>query len=68
MATSAPIVMKHTRFPARLAWLQERVRTHVRPYHLAIGAAVALISLIFAVVIGVMVLIATNFNLLGWIE
>ncbi len=68
MSTSSPVVTAPVTFPARLAWLQQRIQTHVRPYHLAVGAVVGLVTAIFAAVIVVVVLIVTNFNVLGWIE
>ena len=68
MSTSAPVIKPPASFPEHLAWLQHTVRTHVRPYHVAIGAAVGIITVVFLVVIGVLVLISTNFNLLGAIE
>jgi len=68
MATSAPEVTKPVTFPARLAWLQRQVQIHVRPYHLAIGAVIGLVSTGFVVLVLVMVLIVTNFNVLGWME
>jgi hypothetical protein len=68
MSTSAPEVTAPVTFPEKFAWLQRRIQTHVRPYHLAVGAVVGLVTAIFAVVIVLMILVATNFNVLGWIE
>jgi hypothetical protein len=52
MSTSAPEVTQPVTFPARFAWLQHRIRHHVRPYHVVIAALAGLI----------------NFNVLGWME
>ena len=68
MSTSAPEVTAPVTFPEKLVWLQRRIQTHVRPYHLAMGAVVGLITVVFLVVIVLMILVATNFNVLGWIE
>jgi hypothetical protein len=68
MASSAPTIKSPATFPAPLAWLQQRVRLHVRPYHLAIGAVVGLVTGIFAALIVVLLLISTNFNILAWME
>ncbi len=65
---SSPEVTPPVTFPARLAWLQRNVRTHVRPYHFAVGGLVGLITAIFAAVLVLMILVATNFNILSWIE
>jgi hypothetical protein len=65
---STPEVTQPVTFPAKLAWLQRQVQTHIRPYHLVFGAAVGLITLVFLVLTAVLILIATNFNLLGAIE
>jgi hypothetical protein len=68
MSTSYPQVTPPVTFPARLAWLQHNIKSRVRPYHFAIGAVVGLITAIFAVVLVLMVLTATNFNILAWME
>ena len=68
MAGSSPVVRAPVTFPERIAWLQKQVVTHVRPYHLAVGAAIGLITVVLVALVGVLVLIATNFNLLGLIE
>jgi cobalamin biosynthesis protein CobD/CbiB len=68
MATSAPLVTPPAKFPARLAWLQREIQHRVRPYHVAVGAILGLITAVFTVIIVLMLLTATNFNLLGWME
>ena len=68
MSSSAPQTVPPVTFPARLAWLQHNIKARVRPYHLAIAALVGLISAVFGGLIVVLVLIAMNFNLLGWME
>ena len=68
MAGSSPVVRPPVTLPERAAWLQKQVLTHVRPYHLAVVAVVGLITTVIAVLIGVLILIATNFNILALIE
>jgi hypothetical protein len=68
MSDSPPQVTQPVTFPDRLAWLQHRIQARIRPYHLAIGALVGLITAVFGTVIIVLLLIATNFNVLGWME
>jgi hypothetical protein len=68
MATSAPEVTPPAVFPPGWAWLQSRIPYRVRPYHLVVGAVAGLITTLFLVVVVLIVLVATNFNVLGWIE
>jgi hypothetical protein len=68
MSSSSPQVTAPVTFPARIAWLQNTIKARVRPYHLVMGVAVGLITTVFAVVVAVLILIATNFNVLGWVE
>jgi hypothetical protein len=68
MSTSAPEVTQPVTFPEKFAWLQRQIQTRIRPYHLVVGAVVGLITGIFTVVIVLMILVATNFNVLGWTE
>jgi hypothetical protein len=68
MSTSAPEVIQPVTFPARLIWLQHQMRHHIRPYHVAVAAVLGLITAVFVALILVIALVATNFNLLGWIE
>jgi hypothetical protein len=68
MSTSAPEIKPPVTFPASLAWLQHNIRARIRPYHLAMAAVLGLITVVFTVVIVLMILVATNFNVLGAIE
>jgi hypothetical protein len=68
MSTSSPEVTSPVTFPARLAWLQHTIKARVKPYHLVMGAVIGLATVGFVVVIAVVILIATNFNVLGSIE
>jgi hypothetical protein len=65
---STPEITQPVTFPARLAWLQREMKHRVRPYHVVFGAAMGLITVGFAVLVVALLLIATNFNLLSWIE
>ncbi len=68
MSTSAPEVTQPVTFPAGLAWLQHQLRHRVRPYHLVVAASLGLATVVFAALVLVIVIVATNFNVLGWIE
>ena len=68
MSTSAPEVVQPVTFPARLAWLQHRMRHHIRPYHVVVASVLGLITAVFVGIVLVIVIIATNFNVLGWVE
>jgi hypothetical protein len=68
MSTSSPEVTSPVTFPARFAWLQHTIKARVKPYHLVMAAALGLATVGFVVVIAVMILVATNFNVLGWTE
>jgi hypothetical protein len=68
MSTSAPEIIQPVTFPARLAWLQHQMRHRIRPYHVVVAAIVGLITTVFAVITLVIIIVATNFNVLGWVE
>jgi hypothetical protein len=68
MSTSAPEVTPPVSFPSRFAWLQERIPYRPRPYHVVIAAIAGLITVVFLVIVALLILVATNFNVLGWIE
>jgi uncharacterized metal-binding protein len=65
---SSPEVTAPVTFPARFAWLQREIRHRVRPYHVIIGALIGLITAVFGVIILLILIVATNFNPLGWVE
>jgi hypothetical protein len=68
MSTSAPEVTQPVTFPAGLAWLQHQMRHRIRPYHVVVAALLGLVTVVFAVVVLVIVIVASNFNVLGWVE
>jgi hypothetical protein len=68
MSTSAPEVTPPVTFPARLAWLQHQVQHRIRPYHVVVAALLGLVTAVFAAVVLVIVIVATNFSVIGWIE
>ena len=43
-------------------------RQHATPYHLAVAAVLGGITAVFAVVIGLLLIVALNFNVLSLIE
>ena len=46
----------------------ERVKPFLAPYYLTVAAVLGAITVGFAVVTVLLVLVATNFNVLGWME
>ncbi len=64
MSSSTPPATSSLWFPRRApGWVRQ-----IRPYHLAVAAALGLITVIFVAIIAVLFLISTNFNLLGAVE
>jgi hypothetical protein len=48
--------------------LIERLKPYTAPYYLTVAAVLGAISTVFVVVTVVLILIVTNFNILGWWE
>lgn len=46
----------------------EKLKPYLVPYYFAVAAVLGLITVVFAVVVGVLILMVTNFNILGLIE
>ncbi len=46
----------------------ERLKPYLVPYYMTVAAVLGGITAVFAVVTFLIVLVATNFNLLGWME
>jgi len=67
MPTPSPITPASFPFPAP-AWLMERLKPFLAPYYLIIGAALGAITAAFVALTVVLILIATNFNVLSLIE
>jgi hypothetical protein len=63
MATSSPAASA-TAKPSVL----DRVKPFLAPYYLTVLGLLGAITVGFVVVIGLIVLVATNFNILGWME
>jgi hypothetical protein len=63
-APSAP----STASPALIAGLRERLKPYLTPYYITVAAVLGGITVGFVVLTLVIILIATNFNLLGAIE
>ncbi len=64
MATTSPTMEK----PNPIATLKKRVEPFLAPYYLTLGAVIGGITVGFIVLTLVIVLVATNFNVLGLIE
>jgi hypothetical protein len=50
------------------SFLQKIIQPHTLSFNLTVAAAVGIITVIFATIILFVVMVAANFNLLGWIE
>jgi hypothetical protein len=68
MATPAPNTASKTTFADFAAGIQKRAKPYLVPYYLTLGAVLGAITTLFIVMTVVIVLVATNFNLLGLIE
>jgi hypothetical protein len=71
-APSAPTTHPHTpiedvRAQLRAAF-QLLIKPHTMPFHVAAAALAGLVTVVFLVITLLMVMVATNFNLLDWIE
>ena len=44
------------------------VKHHSTPYHLTVAVVLGLVTAGFGALVVVLIIIATNFNVLGWIE
>jgi hypothetical protein len=67
-----PTPVQHTpiedvRAQAR-AVFQLLIKPHTMPFHVAAAALAGLITVVFLVITLLMIMVATNFNVLGWIE
>ena len=67
MPTPTPAVLapEPTRPPF---WLIEQVKPYLAPYYLTIAAVLGAITVSFAIVTALIVLVVTNFNVLDWME
>jgi len=63
---AATVAASRVPFPSR-AWVKS-VAQNARPFHITVAVLVALITVVFAGVVGVLLLVATNFNILDWME
>jgi len=71
-APSAPAPIHHTpiedvRAQARAAF-QLLIKPHTMPFHVAAAALSGLVTVVFIVITLLMIMVATNFNLLDFIE
>ncbi len=67
MSTPSPAPEVSAPFPS-VAWFREEWRSFLTPYYLTVAAVLGGVTVLFVVVTAVLVLIATNFNVLGWWE
>ena len=59
--------IEDVRAQARAAF-QLLIKPHTMPFHLAAAALSGVITVIFLVITLLMIMVATNFNVLDWIE
>jgi hypothetical protein len=50
------------------AAFQLLIKPHTMPFHVAAAALAGVITVVFLVIVLLMIMVATNFNLLNWIE
>jgi len=43
-------------------------KRHSTPYHLVVASVIGGVTAFFAVVIALLIIVALNFNVLGWVE
>jgi len=67
MSTSSPAVQTSAP-PSPKFCLIERVKPYLAPYYLLVAAVLGAITVGFAVLTLLIVLVVTNFNMLGWME
>jgi hypothetical protein len=67
MATSTPATKADASTPAKPCLL-ERVKPFFVPYYLGVYGLLGAITVGFVILVAVIVLVATNFNVLGWME
>ena len=44
------------------------LKPHLTPYHLTVAAVIGGITTVFAVIVALLIIVALNINVLGWIE
>lgn len=68
MATSTPKAAPAPTFAESIAGMKKRLAPYLVPYYLTVGAVLGGITVGFIVLTVLIVLVATNFNVLGLIE
>lgn len=48
--------------------LIEKIKPYLNPYYMTVAAVLGGITTVFGALIVVLIIIATNFNVLGWME
>jgi hypothetical protein len=66
MSASSPIAQ--TSAPKRHVTFSERLKPFLAPYYLTVAGVLGAITVGFAVVFVLLILVVTNFNVLGWME
>ena len=67
MSTPLPTAQASTPTPRKFCPL-EIVKPYLAPYYLTVAAVLGAITVVFAVVTVLLILVVTNFNVLGLIE
>jgi len=67
MATPSPAIRASTPAPVK-SNLLDRLKPYSAPYYLTVAAVLGGITAGFTVILVLLVLVVTNFNVLGWME
>ena len=51
-----------------IEWMQEQAKPYLAPYYLTVAAVLGAITGGFVIVFVLLALVATNFNVLSWVE
>ena len=71
MSTPSPAAQASTPPPPKfclIEWVKEHAKPYLVPYYLTVAAVLGAITVGFAVVTVLLILVVTNFNVLGLIE
>ena len=68
MSSPEVIPNRNPALPGPRALFDRHVRPHLTPFNLSIAALIGLITALFGAITLILILVATNFNVLGWME
>jgi len=67
-STAAPASASTNRPYCPIEWVKKHMTPYLAPYYLTVGAVLGAITVGFVVVTVMIIIVVTNFNVLGWIE